>query len=100
MAYTLLSLDPTKTLLPSGLTAGDDLTSPPVVNDHISLPDAALSAYTLLSSDPTNNMLPSGLSAGEDLTSPPVSNKPTWLPDLFPHAQQAMLASQTPDESL
>jgi hypothetical protein len=68
-------------MLPSGLTAGDDLTSSPVVNDHISFPDKAFSAYTLLSLDPTKTLLPSGLTAGEDLTSSPIAKDHISFPD-------------------
>jgi hypothetical protein len=48
-AYTFLSPEPTKMLAPSGLTAGDEYTSPPVANAHLCAPVAAFSAYTFLS---------------------------------------------------
>jgi hypothetical protein len=43
-AYTLLSKEPTKMLAPSGLTAGDEYTRPPVANAHLSSPGANAAA--------------------------------------------------------
>jgi len=67
-------------LAPSGLTAGDDSTSPPVVNAHRCAPVAAFSAYTLLSFDPTKMLAPSELTAGDEYTSPPVVNAHRFAP--------------------
>jgi len=55
-------------LAPSGLTAGDESTPPPVANAHRCTPVAAFSAYTLLSYEPTKMLTPSGLTAGDEST--------------------------------
>ena len=69
MAYKYLSSDPTYTV-PSGPSAGDDLTLPLVLKFHLRTP-FELMAYRKLSSDPTYTV-PSGPSAGFDLTRPVV----------------------------
>jgi hypothetical protein len=71
-AYTLESRDPTYTVDPSALTAGDENTYPPVVYDHLTDPVKAFRAYTLESYDPTYTVDPSALTAGDEVTAPPV----------------------------
>ena len=67
-AYTFPSYEPTKMLAPSGLTAGDESTEPPVANTHLCAPVAAFSARTgwLEPQEHTKMLAPSGLTAGDD----------------------------------
>jgi hypothetical protein len=72
-AYSFSSSQPTKTVAPSGLSAGDERTAPWVVKLHRLAPDVALRAYSLevgVGSKPVpkKTIAPSGLITGFDIT--------------------------------